>query len=1019
MRLKYTIYILILYFNWGNCQSIFNRDSLTILADSLHNQGNYKEAMVYRKKALVGGFKDHDYQKYIKAKFYHTNSARLEFQSYNYHNPDAAITKRAREQYLDSALQYAVKARDCYTGVKSPDKKFLYNIQNRIYHQTAYLGNWKHALEQAQLGLNILKDTLSPRDKTFVDLIYDIGYIYSKLGDYSKSVENYQTSLNLYENIIGKNHADIALTYNNISVEYRNLGLRKNELESLLKAETIWENLNDNDNKKNLYSCYRNLFYWYSYYGDFDKAEEYILKKQKLRTDEFASKINGFLRNKEEIYEDKLREWYDLMLHYYRKEDATRTDFYAQNIIKTINPNKKLLSFEISIFSSTLKFYATFLEQNNKDKALYLLDKAISVQQNYKSTYYTKELPFLLVKADLLIKYKKIKEAVQLLEQIDKLDEKREVIESFKLNILKGRTNQELKKYTLAQYNFDHAFQLLKSDSSSLEQTTTFNKLKPLISFEVIEGFLSMGDFYMQLWKEKNEDYYLHEAMKRYLLVSEIYNQLYLGERYNNRLYKSYNAINERLLSCSVSISKNQNELVKVLNAIENNGSKLIWSKFVFNNQRQQLDMSEHFLNKEDAIKGQLNFYQKKLLAVDTNDTDKISLWKEKVFEYKNELLKIQDSIKQNNKAYYQFNIKHFDVTDFQSSLGTDEVILKYVQTDDKLYLFQITKKELKLQFIADRAVIFGLLKTCLDRLKNRDNNYQNLFNTLKNLLLQGIPYSSFNKVTIVPDGALQYFPFEVLIMADEMPSVSYSSSLLLYDQQRSISNNSKNVVLGAFSASNPDAKLANVSEEVKGIVKILGGKTFFNASKNQFLESANQFNILHLAMHSHIDNINPEFSALDFYGKSNNQLYVSELYNEAFKANMAVLSACDTGNGFYENGEGVISLSRAFNYAGIPSTVMSLWEVDDEATSKIMSYFYTHLKNGEDKDEALKNAKFDYLENTNDNLLKHPYYWSGFVLTGNTEALFKPNDYRWVLILLPILFLLLYRKRLFQFFKK
>ena len=171
--------------------------------------------------------------------------------------------------------------------------------------------------------------------------------------------------------------------------------------------------------------------------------------------------------------------------------------------------------------------------------------------------------------------------------------------------------------------------------------------------------------------------------------------------------------------------------------------------------------------------------------------------------------------------------------------------------------------------------------------------------------------------------------------------------------------------------------------------------------------------------MHSNLHESHPEFSSLNFYGEPNNQLFISELYNESLDADLAVLSACDTGSGFYENGEGVISLSRAFSYAGVPSTVVSLWKVDDEATAKIMMYFYEHLKLGETKDEALKNAKLDYLKHTDDDLLKHPYYWSGFVLSGNTDALVEKQNYWIYLSVLPMLALGLFRKRLFKFFKK
>ena len=233
------------------------------------------------------------------------------------------------------------------------------------------------------------------------------------------------------------------------------------------------------------------------------------------------------------------------------------------------------------------------------------------------------------------------------------------------------------------------------------------------------------------------------------------------------------------------------------------------------------------------------------------------------------------------------------------------------------------------------------------------------------------------------------------------------------------IKSNFETRYIAAFSVSNSNSKLPKASVEVNSILKYFDGNALVNATKNDFLKLSNQFNILHLAMHTNINQVYPEFSSLNFYGETDNQLFISELYNEAFKANMVVLSACDTGNGFYENGEGVICLSRAFNYAGVPSTVMSLWKVDDEATAKIMTYFYQHLSEGETKDEALKNAKLDYLEITEDPLLKHPYYWSGFVVTGNTEALVESHNYWWSLLLMPFVIVGVFRKRFVQFFKK
>jgi CHAT domain-containing protein len=152
--------------------------------------------------------------------------------------------------------------------------------------------------------------------------------------------------------------------------------------------------------------------------------------------------------------------------------------------------------------------------------------------------------------------------------------------------------------------------------------------------------------------------------------------------------------------------------------------------------------------------------------------------------------------------------------------------------------------------------------------------------------------------------------------------------------------------------------------------------------------------------MHSNIDNENPEFSNLQFNGKD---LLIGELYNESIASDLAILSACDTGNGKVTNGEGVQSVSNAFTYAGVPSTLVSLWKVDDKATSALMGYFYKFLNQGKSKSLALKLAKKAYLNSDIDQELKHPYYWSGFILSGNTDALIQNAFNYWWLALLVI----------------
>jgi len=91
--------------------------------------------------------------------------------------------------------------------------------------------------------------------------------------------------------------------------------------------------------------------------------------------------------------------------------------------------------------------------------------------------------------------------------------------------------------------------------------------------------------------------------------------------------------------------------------------------------------------------------------------------------------------------------------------------------------------------------------------------------------------------------------------------------------------------------------------------------------------------------------------------------------------ADIVTLSACQTGLGTLLAGEGVIGLSRAFFYAGAQSLVVSLWSVNDAATAELMKYFYTNLRAGMSRDDALRQAKLSLIK-TNGARWQHPHFW-------------------------------------------
>lgn len=190
---------------------------------------------------------------------------------------------------------------------------------------------------------------------------------------------------------------------------------------------------------------------------------------------------------------------------------------------------------------------------------------------------------------------------------------------------------------------------------------------------------------------------------------------------------------------------------------------------------------------------------------------------------------------------------------------------------------------------------------------------------------------------------------------------------------------------------------LPGTEDEIQAI------RTVMNDNDNRFLlgEGASEsvvksrmegFNILHLAVHGVADTAANLGSHLLFRTAGDSiedgTLYAHELYGlNANKLDLVVLSACESGIGKEQQGEGIMSMARGFLYAGCPSLTMSLWRIDDKSSAQLMALFYQGLSDGKRIDDALAEAKRAYLKSVN-MFNSHPTYWAAFMVVGETKPL-------------------------------
>jgi CHAT domain-containing protein/Tfp pilus assembly protein PilF len=187
-------------------------------------------------------------------------------------------------------------------------------------------------------------------------------------------------------------------------------------------------------------------------------------------------------------------------------------------------------------------------------------------------------------------------------------------------------------------------------------------------------------------------------------------------------------------------------------------------------------------------------------------------------------------------------------------------------------------------------------------------------------------------------------------------------------------------------------APLPETRAEVEALARTFGaGATTYLGSEatEERAKAVKQSRYIHFATHGILDARSPLDSALALTvpaeredGQENGLLQAWEIFEQLrIDADLVTLSACETALGQELAGEGLIGLTRAFHYVGAKSVVGSLWQVADASTANMMTKFYSHLRAGISKDEALRQAQRDMIA---DPKTAAPFHWAAFILSGD-----------------------------------
>ncbi|HRI78020.1 MAG TPA: CHAT domain-containing protein, partial [Cyclobacteriaceae bacterium] len=371
--------------------------------------------------------------------------------------------------------------------------------------------------------------------------------------------------------------------------------------------------------------------------------------------------------------------------------------------------------------------------------------------------------------------------------------------------------------------------------------------------------------------------------------------------------------------------------------------------------------------------------------------------------------------------------------SEVKKSLDAKTAIVSYTLTDSAKYILIGNSSKLILKEIPPKTDLDKMVRGYVNQIKFQGPGVRAAAIQLTEILWTPVEaalteFGGIENVIIIPDGPLNYLPFESLGKDHyliEKYTIHYqlSGALLSNTAQNKTKNKPSFIALApvfadketnfvnkscerfvkmahkadttsrAFSLTGDYiAPLPATETEVEQINQIHIDKGIFTkyftreAAREELIKKGelNDFDYIHFATHGFVNAQYPELSGLlltqDANSAEDGILYTGEILGLNLKADLVTLSACETALGKKVAGEGVRGLTTAFLFAGAKSVVASLWKVADESTSILMIAFYTELLSGKDKASALRAAKLTLI---NGGKYYHPFYWAPFVQIG------------------------------------
>lgn len=815
---------------------------------------------------------------------------------------------------------------------------------------------------------------------------------HAKKGKYRQSFSDFDAAIKLYAEE-DANSPDVAKTYIYIGHIERRRGNHDAALANYEKGRVILFMKEEKDVAE-IINLYMGMGSSYRYLKEFTRSLDYSFEALKLSKEKYGADYYrvGFLYNNiANTYDDK--EDFDSALKYYG---------LSKDILeKSFADDSKNLSNVYTNYGEALA------KSGHYDDAQAYYEKAISIQETSENNRSPHLILGLIHLGDLFA--------------------------------LKNSPEQAVPYYERA---------IEVTGMEALEEQYFSNVNSPE---DCITAMAGLGKVSNLLYERTNKEEHLIRARKVLGLANKYIEYLKgnfkdAGAR-NVLMYNSYPVYEQAIAIALNTRQKRKENLREAFAFSEKSRNNLLREAVQDAAAKKFAGIPDSLLIEEKRIKKELLEVEKRRFdAANKKDKrSKIARLEEQILDLKNKYARLVATFETEYPAYYdlKYAVSTASIDEIRADiLQPNQAMLEYFVGDDMIFAFVITKDQFQVFNIdknfaledsvrAMRKSIFEWRPRGEDAAKSLET-YQSTASFLYDRLMRPFEHILPEKLIIVPGGVLGYLPFEALLekrpqsgdgfaqysylIHKKQISYAYSATLL---KEMLKNTNTGREVLGfapSFGQYNRDSLpenlpylkgLDNNIKEVEAIQKLLGGRVFKgeDATLQSFLEIAPLYKILHLATHGKANDKADDYSYLAFSyiidTLDNELLYAGNLYNTELRADMVVLSACETGIGDFQQGEGILSLARGFSYAGAKSIVTTLWSIDDKSSLEIMVNFYSNLEDGDRKDFALRKAKIDFINNNSRRA--HPIYWAAYIPIGNMEVIAIGRDSYWYWYVLGI----------------